>query len=62
MIMKLQLIQKNDGYSKILFEKNQNHYEWKKAKITEDNKDTVLNSLDYKFKYNTDTSNLIEKI
>ena len=56
------LIQKNDGYSKILFEKNQNHYEWKKAKITEDNKDTVLNSLDYKFKYNTDTSNLIEKI
>jgi hypothetical protein len=55
------LIQKNDGYSKILFEKNQNHYEWKKAKITEDNKDTVLNSLDYKFKFQPDTSNLIEK-
>ena len=58
----LKLIQKNDGYCKIFFDKNKDHFEWKKAKITDDTKDTVLNSLDYKFKFQSNTSNLIEKI
>ncbi len=58
----LKLINKNDGYCKIFFDKNKDHFEWKKAKITDDTKDTVLNSLDYKFKFQPDTSNLIEKI
>ena len=56
------LINKIDGYSKILLDNNSKHFEWKKAKITEDSKEIVLNSLDYKFKYHSDPSNLIEEI
>ena len=52
------LIRKNDGYCKIFF--NKDNFEWKKGRITEDNKDIILKCLDYKLKYHALEDNLIE--